>query len=277
MLDTHVSSNLTEPTFGLPEASLSTAVLLGVPELNMNANKTSAAEYGGDIVDLMLDSCFQGTAEFSGRKEDEGMDEFCPSREFDHYNACTELFKDGLDSHRGDSSLSIGDESSRDGAAVSSLQVFETAHSKEFTLYTGSVNPANRQSESNSSSVFGNRLRPQPALARNRDRPSRRKSKRAPAKPWSKEEHEKFEEALEMFGRNWGECARYIGTRPAPLVRSHAQKYLIKLWKTGKPLPQKVAESGKGYTLSGKPLHPDSASARSYLTKIPCPQAAGRK
>lgn len=99
----------------------------------------------------------------------------------------------------------------------------------------------------------------------------KRKTKRAPAKPWSKEEHEKFEQALEMFGRNWGECARYIGTRPAPLVRSHAQKYLIKLWKTGKPLPKKVAESGKGYTLSGKPLLPESASARSYLTKIPCP------
>lgn len=94
---------------------------------------------------------------------------------------------------------------------------------------------------------------------------------RAPARPWSEEEHRRFEESLELFGRNWELCAEYIGTRRAQLVRSHAQKHLIKLWKLGKPLPRKVAESGKGYTLSGKPLLRDSASARSYLTKIPCP------
>lgn len=97
------------------------------------------------------------------------------------------------------------------------------------------------------------------------------KKSRAPARPWSEQEHQRFKESLELFGRNWERCAAYIGTRRAQLVRSHAQKYLIKLWKLGEPLPKKVAESGNGYTLSGKPLHADSASARSYLTKIPCP------
>lgn len=97
------------------------------------------------------------------------------------------------------------------------------------------------------------------------------KRNRAPARPWTEEEHQRFEESLELYGRNWEQCAIYIGTRRAQLVRSHAQKHLIKLWKLGKPLPKKVAESGNGYTLSGKPLLADSASAKSYLTKIPCP------
>ena len=48
---------------------------------------------------------------------------------------------------------------------------------------------------------------------------------------------------------------------------SHAQKYFIKLYKENKPLPAKVAESGEGYTLSGKPLDPDSAAARAYGAK----------
>lgn len=100
---------------------------------------------------------------------------------------------------------------------------------------------------------------------------AKQKRPRARARPWSVEEHRRFEEGLKLFGRDWEQCAAYVGTRRASLVRSHAQKHLIKLWKLGKPLPEKLAESGSGYTLSGKPLLPDSASAKSYLIKIPCP------
>ncbi|CAN8063394.1 unnamed protein product [Agarophyton chilense] len=100
---------------------------------------------------------------------------------------------------------------------------------------------------------------------------SKSKRTRAPARPWTEQEHERFKQSLELYGRNWEQCAKYIGTRRAQLVRSHAQKYLIKLWKLGLPLPDKVAESGRGYTLSGKPLLPDSASAKSYLTRISAP------
>jgi protein MYSM1 len=59
----------------------------------------------------------------------------------------------------------------------------------------------------------------------------------------------------------------HIGTRDKNSIRSHAQKYFIKLYKNGKPLPAKVAESGAGYTLSGKPLDPESAAAKQYLGK----------
>jgi hypothetical protein len=54
-------------------------------------------------------------------------------------------------------------------------------------------------------------------------------------------------------------------TRDGHSIRSHAQKHFIKLYRDGLPLPLQVAESGSGYTLSGKPLDPDSAAARPYL------------
>ena len=47
-------------------------------------------------------------------------------------------------------------------------------------------------------------------------------------------------------------------------MASHAQKYFIKLCLKGERLPAKVAESGTGYTLSGKPLDPESAAAKAY-------------
>ena len=67
-----------------------------------------------------------------------------------------------------------------------------------------------------------------------------------------------------MYGRDWKRCAEYVGSRDARSVTSHAQKHFIKLCLHGKPLPTKVAESGLGYTLSGKPLDPLSAAAQSY-------------
>ena len=48
---------------------------------------------------------------------------------------------------------------------------------------------------------------------------------------------------------------------------SHAQKHFIKLLLRGEEVPEKVAESGRGYTLSGKPLDPNSSSAAAYGLK----------
>lgn len=54
------------------------------------------------------------------------------------------------------------------------------------------------------------------------------------------------------------------GSRDERAVSSHAQKHFIRLCLQGRPLPAKVAESGEGYTLSGKPLDPNSSAARQY-------------
>lgn len=58
---------------------------------------------------------------------------------------------------------------------------------------------------------------------------------------------------------------KHVKSRPQPSIRSHAQKHFIKLFRDGLPLPAKVAESGTGFTLSGKELDVNSASARGYL------------
>lgn len=55
-----------------------------------------------------------------------------------------------------------------------------------------------------------------------------------------------------------------IGSRDSRQVASHAQKHFIKLCLAGEPLPAKVAETGRGYTLSGKLLDPNSSAAISY-------------
>ena len=85
---------------------------------------------------------------------------------------------------------------------------------------------------------------------------------------WDEEEERLFLEALELHGRDWHKCVEYMNySRDRGGFTSHAQKYFIKLYKENKPLPAKVAESGEGYTLSGKPLDPDSAAARAYGAK----------
>jgi len=86
---------------------------------------------------------------------------------------------------------------------------------------------------------------------------------------WTEEEETRFIEALGLYGRNWKMCAEHMQTRDAKSFRSHAQKYFIKLYRNNKPLPDKVKESGEGYTLSGKPLDPNSGAGRAYGALAP--------
>jgi SHAQKYF class myb-like DNA-binding protein len=39
---------------------------------------------------------------------------------------------------------------------------------------------------------------------------------------WTDEEHKKFLEGLKLFGKNWNQIQRFIGTRSCPQTRSHA-------------------------------------------------------
>ena len=87
---------------------------------------------------------------------------------------------------------------------------------------------------------------------------------RAKSNAWTDSEEALFLEALEKYGRDWKKGAEHVRTRDARAFSSHAQKHLIKLCIANKPLPAKVAESGLGYTLSGKPLDPNSAAAKAY-------------
>ena len=42
---------------------------------------------------------------------------------------------------------------------------------------------------------------------------------------WTDEEHERFLEAIRLFGKNWREITRHVATRSRQSVYSHAQKF----------------------------------------------------
>ena len=48
---------------------------------------------------------------------------------------------------------------------------------------------------------------------------------------WTAEEHKKFVEALKKYGKQWKKVEEYIQTRSGAQIRSHAQKYFLKIQK----------------------------------------------
>ncbi|KAJ3283401.1 hypothetical protein HK104_010398, partial [Borealophlyctis nickersoniae] len=88
---------------------------------------------------------------------------------------------------------------------------------------------------------------------------------------WTDEEEALFEAGLELYGRNWKKLSEHIGTRDPHAVTSHAQQHFIKLCAAGKEMPDKVKESGEGYTLGGKKsfIHPRVGAATRQFKDIP--------
>ncbi|WOH06731.1 hypothetical protein DCAR_0626159 [Daucus carota subsp. sativus] len=50
---------------------------------------------------------------------------------------------------------------------------------------------------------------------------------------WTDPEHDKFLEALHLFDRDWKKIEAFIGSKTVIQIRSHAQKYFMKVQKSG--------------------------------------------
>ncbi|KAI4328832.1 hypothetical protein L6164_021157 [Bauhinia variegata] len=50
---------------------------------------------------------------------------------------------------------------------------------------------------------------------------------------WTEQEHDKFLEAIQLFDRDWKKIEAYVGSKTVIQIRSHAQKYFLKVQKNG--------------------------------------------
>eukprot|EP00595_Chromulina_sp_UTEXLB2642_P001067 CAMPEP_0196767686 /NCGR_PEP_ID=MMETSP1095-20130614/41852_1 /TAXON_ID=96789 ORGANISM="Chromulina nebulosa, Strain UTEXLB2642" /NCGR_SAMPLE_ID=MMETSP1095 /ASSEMBLY_ACC=CAM_ASM_000446 /LENGTH=530 /DNA_ID=CAMNT_0042136227 /DNA_START=82 /DNA_END=1671 /DNA_ORIENTATION=+ len=67
---------------------------------------------------------------------------------------------------------------------------------------------------------------------------------------WTREEHLLFIKGLELYGKGWKKIAGLIKTRTVVQIRTHAQKYFLKLAKA-----RQSGESSGSLTMDGKPLN----------------------
>ncbi|CAN7021389.1 hypothetical protein BRARA_F01290 [Brassica rapa] len=85
---------------------------------------------------------------------------------------------------------------------------------------------------------------------------------------WSEKEHERFLEAIELYGRAWRQIQEHIGTKTAVQIRSHAQKFFSKV--------AREADSGSDGSIKTvviPPPRPKRKPAHPYPRKSSVPYA----
>ncbi|KAI9180435.1 hypothetical protein LWI28_004790 [Acer negundo] len=91
---------------------------------------------------------------------------------------------------------------------------------------------------------------------------------------WTDQEHDKFLEALQLFDRDWKKIEAFIGSKTVIQIRSHAQKYFLKVQKNGTsehvppprpkrkaahPYPQKAPKNAPAVSQVAEPFQSSSA------------------
>ncbi|XP_030940566.1 protein REVEILLE 7-like isoform X1 [Quercus lobata] len=75
---------------------------------------------------------------------------------------------------------------------------------------------------------------------------------------WTEEEHQKFLEALKLYGRGWRQIEAHVGTKTAVQIRSHAQKFFSKVVRASSSSTESSIEPVEipPPRPKRKPLHP---------------------
>uniref|UniRef100_A0A7S2ZA99 Uncharacterized protein n=1 Tax=Rhodosorus marinus TaxID=101924 RepID=A0A7S2ZA99_9RHOD len=89
---------------------------------------------------------------------------------------------------------------------------------------------------------------------------------------WKEDEHERFKMALEKYGRNWKMVEREVQTRTAKQIRSHAQKYFLRLVREQSEDQHRIPKARKW---TSRKLGGDAKKSGSSSNTVPRSETAG--
>lgn len=91
---------------------------------------------------------------------------------------------------------------------------------------------------------------------------------------WSAQEHDRFEKAMSLYGKDWKKVVEFVRTRSILQVRSHAQKHFLKQKKrnTAQPCSEQLVSSTERISDKIKELEMDYFRKLNFLNYTYCLQ-----